>query len=293
LSGLRFDTGLHKTIKNKLIEVDMKNKSALLVAVLGMMVFGAMSNHAADAQSSTVFNEDFEGYSSFPDQNPVLDFVNNGIAQKSEGAKEIWYGGRFQTSDGGTIDSDLAVQKLGGGTDNTHVGRMADDAGLLFHISTLSLTDVKLSFDYRTFLTESTDKIVVGFYTGSLKFGACTGNGEAGCYRDFLNQDFGGNQTAATTWWNTQWTQIVSDQGSSWKSVNNYLLPSNQQDVWVAFWLNNGNGDFGKIDNIKVLASTVPEPVSSALFLTGGMALSAVRMRKKQFENKSNPVYAA
>lgn len=256
------------------------HKRAKIVIATLFLFFISFNVRAAD---QTLFQENFEGYSSFPDQNPSGDFVNSGIAKKSEGAQGIWYAGRFETPDGGTIDSDLAVQKIGGGTDNTHVGRMGDDAGLLFHISTLGYNNVKLSFDYRTFLAESTDRIVAGFYAGSLNFGACTGNGEAGCYRDFLNQDFGGDQSAAENWWNTQWTQIARDQGDSWKTIANYALPSNTQDIWVAFWLDNGNGDFGKIDNIKVMATVVPEPISSLLFLTGGAALAAVRSRRSNF----------
>jgi hypothetical protein len=256
-----------------------KAGKSLTAVVVCLFVFAGASAHA---QSTNLFQEDFEGYTSFPDQNPAGDFINSGIAKTSEGAQEIWYAGRFETPDNGTIDSDLAVQRIGGGANNSHTGRVADDSGLLFHISTLGFNEIKLSFDYRTFLAESTDRLVVGFYTGSLNFGSCTGNGEAGCYRDFLNQDFGGNQTSAENWWNTQWTQIVRDQGNTWKSVNNYVLPSNTQDIWVAFWLDNGNGDFGKIDNIRVAATAVPEPVSSVLFLTGGLMLATVRMRNNR-----------
>ncbi len=258
--------------------------SCLILIILGLTV-GKTNVHA-----DTLFSENFEGYSSFPDQNPSGDFINAGIPKTSEGAVGKWYGGRFETPDNGTIDSDLAVQKFGGGTNNTHTGRFADDAGLLFNISTLGYQDVKLSFDYRTFLAESTDRIVAGYYLGELNFGTCAGNGESGCYRDFLNQDFGGNQGNAENWWSTQWTQILSDRDNSWKSLNDVALPSNQEDIWVAFWLDNGNGDFGKIDNIKVLANVVPEPISSALYLIGGGTLTALRLKRKQHHQSTNNI---
>ncbi len=256
----------------------MITKRNAFVTILSLI----LSLSVVTAYADTLFNEDFEGYTSFPDQNPVGDFVNSGIAKRSEGAKETWYGARFETPDNGTIDSDLDVQRTGGGSNSSHVGRVADDAGMLFHISTIGFNNVELDFNYRTFLAESTDKLVVGYYVGNLDFGSCSGNGEAGCYRDFLNQDFGGNSSAAEDWWSNNWTEIVRHQGNSWQSVNNYILPSNQQDIWVAFWLDNGNNDFGKIDNIKVTATMVPEPISSLLFVTGGIALTAMRNRKNK-----------
>jgi hypothetical protein len=197
-------------------------------AIIAVLLFLGFVARPAEAQPITLFWEDFDGYSSFPNQNPVGDPINSGIPKISEGAKEIWYGGRFETPDNGTIDSDLGVQQFGGGSNSTHVGRFADDAGLLFNISTLGLQDVKLNFDYRTFLAESTDRLVAGYFLGNLNLGPCSGAGEAGCYRDFLNQDF------------------------------------------------------GKIDNVQVLATVVPEPIRSILFMLGGGVLTAVRIRKNR-----------
>lgn len=35
------------------------------------------------------------------------------------------------------------------------------------------------------------------------------------------------------------------------------ILPSNRPEIWVAFWLDNGESDIGKIDNVLVSATAV------------------------------------
>ena len=52
--------------------------------------------------------------------------------------------------------------------------------------------------------------------------------------------------------------------------MTNVALPGGQQSVWVAFWLDNGEGDYGLIDNVLVENPNgvrVPEP--STLLLLG------------------------
>jgi hypothetical protein len=268
-----------------------KTSVFVMIAVFPLM---SLAVKPAEAQIATLFQEDFEGYSSFPHYVPIGDPVNLGIPKLSEGAGEIWYAGRFETPDSGTLNSDLAVQQFGGLPNNTHTGRFEDDAGVLFKISTLGYTDVKLDFDYRTFLTSSTDKFVAGYYVGDLNFGACAGNGESGCYRDFLNQDFAGDQAAVENWWGTQWTEIVRDRGD-WKSVKDYSLPTEKESVWVAFWLDNGEGDYGKIDNVRIFASTtvIPEPIASILFMAGGGTLMAGRRFLEKIYKQDRPVTIA
>ena len=257
----------------------MPTKPSLLatVALAVLLVFTAAPAYA----TITLFWEDFDGYTYFPDEHPKYDYNNAGIPKISEGADEIWYGGRFEAYDDGTINQDLAVQQYGGYPNYTPVGRVEDEAGLLFNISTIGLTDVKLSFDYRTFHTDRGDKLVAGFFVGDLDFGTCLGEGKPGCFRDFLNEDFGGDHNAAVQWWEDEWVEIVRGKGS-WKSITDYALPEGEENIWVAFWLDDGEKDFGKIDNIHVYATVIPEPISSVLYLLGGGALAALRKRKKR-----------
>jgi hypothetical protein len=250
------------------------------IAAIGLSAF------AASASAVSLFSEDFEGYTSFPDIIPLIppDTVNAGIPKISEGAAEVWYGARIETPDGGSINSDLAVQEFGGGSNNTHTGRTEDDAGLLFKLNTTNYDAITLSFDWRTFLADTNDRFVVGYHIGPIsQFGACTGEGEAGCFADLVT---------ALPWYTTQtsttlsgnWTQLLRDTKSdAWQSES-FLLPDaveNQSEVWFAFWLDNGEKDFAKVDNINVTATVVPVPPAVWLFGTGLLGLVGVARRRK------------
>jgi hypothetical protein len=244
---------------------------------------------AGPASAALLFFEDFEGYTSFPTltntftgvpaghptAGTVEERINSGVPMLSEGAKEIWYGARFQ-SGGGTTDSDLAVQNYGSinrpddpNRNYTPVGRFEDDAGLAFKVSTLGADDVHLLFGWRTYAVESADRVRVGYRTSNPGFGSCAGEGTSSCFANLTS--------GAGSW--SHWTAFtLSDPSPAGNSnvwvFENFLLPSNEQEVWVAFWLDNGEGDIGKIDNIQVTSSIpvvpVPEP-SSALLLVSGL----------------------
>lgn len=238
---------------------------------------------AAQATTVTLFNEDFQGYTSFPHQAPRGDTINAGIPKISEGASEIWYGARFEQPDNGTINQDLAVQKYGGGLNQTHTGRFEDDAGLLFKLDTTGLTDVNLSFDWRTFLAGTTDRLVVGYHVGSIPdFGTCTGNGETGCFADLRTSFPWYTSQTGTPVLSGNWNELMrSTKDNSWSPESfNLSLADNQSEVWVAFWMDNGEGDYAKIDNVLVTATVVPLPAAVWLFGSGLLGLIGISRRK-------------
>jgi hypothetical protein len=235
---------------------------------------------ALPAAADTIFWEDFDGYTSFPSQVPSGDYVNPGIPEIVEGADEFWYGGRFEVFDNGTIDQDLGVQKCGDFVgrncqlsypgNNTPVGRFEDEAGLLFRIDA-GYTAVTLEFDWRTFSTGTGDRVVVGYHVGD-DLGFDTG---ANRYRDFITDDFGGDNAAAEAWWAAEWTEIVRGNSGSFQHVVESL--PDDEVIWVAFWLDNGEGDYGKIDNVHVQGTLIPEP-GTALLLLFGIAGVGIRL---------------
>lgn len=225
------------------------------------------------ALATTLFWEDFNGYTHFPNEIPDNDPINVGLPLQSEGADEYWYGARFQTPEGGSIDSDLGVQKFGGGTNSTPVGRFEDDAGILFNISTLGYTSVTLTYDWRTFSAATGDNVRAGYYVGDLDF-------EGDRYQDF-RADFGNG------WWDAEWTQVSIGSGNSWHHVET-ALPVGQPSIWVAFWLDNGEGDYGKLDNVHVQGTAViPEPSSMLLAGIGALSCLGAVYRRRTVENRA------
>jgi hypothetical protein len=227
----------------------------------------------------TLFSENFEGYTSFPDQIPAGDPVNQGLPVWWEGAHETWYGARFDwPDDNSSIDDDLAVQKFGGGTNNTHTGRVSDSAGMLFHISTVGYESVSLSYDWRTFLADGNSRIKVGYYVGDL-----SGHLEVGVVPDFANfqSEFG------TDFWANDWVQTTSGQNNNWQSKT-VSLPGGQADIWVAFWMQGSNCEYGKLDNVCVTGTqVVPEPSSIVIALLGCGLSGVVAMRRRAAARRS------
>ncbi|MEX0679689.1 MAG: PEP-CTERM sorting domain-containing protein [Pirellulales bacterium] len=215
----------------------------------------------AQASADTLFWEDFNGYTVFNDEHPANDWTNAGLPEISEGADELWYGGRFQTPDAGTIQQDLAVQEFGGSPNNTPVGRAEDEAGLLFNVDTTGYLSITLDYDWRLFSGGSGDVLRVGYFVGSI-----TG--------------FAGDRTKNMIgeWGN--WTQILVGSSSSWMH-DTEPLPAGQSSVWVAFWMDNGEGDFIKIDNIHVQGELVPEPTTFVLAGFGIVAVGYVAIRRR------------
>jgi hypothetical protein len=240
----------------------------------------------ANAVGTELFHEDFNGYTVFPDQFPAYDPINFGVPLISEGADNDWYGARFETPDYAIhpdpiqdILLDIGVQKIpGGGRPSPGpVGRAGDDAGLLFKITTTGYENISLSFDWRMFSAASADKLVVGYTTMNLDpfFGVER-------VADFFNDPAAGNsnQATAVNWWTNNWTELLRDNNGNGWTTSNLALPSNSPHVWVAFWIDNGDADFTKIDNVWVSGTVIPTP-AAALPSLGMITLLAFRRRRK------------
>ena len=198
----------------------------------------ALTLTSSIAGAITIFSEDFEG---IPNSAFTADGGNTklGLPLVSEGANETWYGGRFETPDGGTINQDIVVRDLG------HIfpaqnkyARFEDDAGLLFNLSTLSLTDVELSFDWLTHVPSTSDRLKVGYYVGDITFPGPTSDGGANAafMRD-INSD-------GPTW--GSWTELMSVSQPNTCKHATFALPDGEASVWGAFWRDNGEHDYGK-----------------------------------------------
>ncbi len=229
-------------------------RAALIVTAIS----GALGLGASPAGAATLFLETFNGYTSFPSFDPANDPVNLGLPTIAEGADERWYGIRFENpSNSGTINNDLAVQRYGSSANLTPVGRFEDEAGLVFQVNTIGMTNTLLDFDWRTFSASGADRLRVGYFVGAIPA--------------FASSDFFDARSTPYAWSN--WTPLLSGKNDVMQHAN-FALPDNQASIWVAFWLDNGEGDYGKIDNVVVTA--VPEP-SAVWLLSTGVALLVLR----------------
>lgn len=217
---------------------------------------------ASITHAQNIFFEDFEGYSSFSGN------TNAGLPLISEGAKETWYGGRFGTPDGGSIDSDLAVLNLPTVyPNNVKFGQFEDDAGLLFNISTIGVLAPQLSFDWKTHQAETNDRFVCGYFIGNIDFVNDTSDGANNNRVHRFYQD-------GPTWGGGGWVELLRATNNATWTKSSFMLPANQASIWVAFWLDNGEGDFGKVDNVVV------SPAPSAALM--GVLGAAVGLRRRR-----------
>ncbi|MFN0039726.1 MAG: hypothetical protein ACKVP2_09465 [Burkholderiales bacterium] len=269
--------------------------------------------------AAVLFAENFEGYSLFPTlvntysvpsgglpfAGSVQERINEGIPVSTEGAAQTWYGGRFEdptsgNSSNSSINADLAVQNFGSinrpddpNANYTHVGRFEDDAGLVFKVGTTGFQDVHLTFGWRTFNVESSDVVRVGYRLSNPGFGSCgpgtggAGGATAGCFADLRTGTGAWGSWTPFTLSDTVTGTSPSGNSNSWV-LENFLLPSNQAEVWVAFWLDNGEGDIGKIDNVFVNAAPIASvPLPGAIWLLGSALAFWVPAARRRYARLS------
>ena len=246
-----------------------RRSAARLVRAAQMLLLGvlvlSLSAALAHATGVEIFHESFDNVTGFSGHDPI----NPGLPQMSEGADELWYGARFEYFDGGTVEQDLAVQQFGGGGNSTPVGRFEDDAGLVIKLDTSLLTDANLSFDWRNFDVDTPpaneDDIVVGYTTLDLDSFF-----DANRIADFYNDPNAGNgdNSQAEAWWANNWTELLRADGQTNFKHEQFSLPS-ESELWVAFWIDNGEHEFIKLDNVWISGELIPEPTSFALMGMG------------------------
>lgn len=209
-----------------------------------------------------IFSETFDNYSSG---------LHPGLPQQGpNGSDEVWYGARFEAHYDGTIEQDIAVND--GAYPYSPYGRVEDEAGLLFKIDP-GYEDITLSFQWRTHNLEATDCLKVTYYVGN-----DLGFSSSNRIQDFVAIQGGHNQ--AVTWYGNNWTDLLvcSNNPNTWTPESLSLPDSDSgQEIWVAFWMDNGEGDKGKIDNI--LVTGIPEPSSILLIGFTVVGLTGIRRR--------------
>jgi hypothetical protein len=249
---------------------------------------------AVAARADVIFEEDFNGYGTnpnFPSWSNDLGGHRTifGVPSQSAGAdSDLWLAARFELADSDPITSDVGVLRYGSGGPwgayGNPAGRVDDDAGLVFKLDLTHYADVELALDWRTYATESSDRLVVAYYRGD-------GLGTPGNLYDWFNDPAlgAGDMSAsdptgqANTWYVNNWVEVL--RGTSpggFQQASGISIPGGSV-TYVAFWLDNGDHDLGKIDNIVVTGTLMhaPEPSSVALAAIGLAALWFARVRRR------------
>lgn len=194
------------------------------------------------------------------------------------GSDENWYGARFDYPDNGIVVNDIGTQFYGGGGNVTQTGFAEDGAGMLFRVDATFYHNVVLEFDWRTFSAGADDRLVVGYFVGDLAAGHPDGFDDR--VIDLRTGADGGPGDG--TWnWGSGWTELARLGPSNSFSTASFSLPAaaGASEVWIAFWMDGGEGDFAKFDNVRVFAEPIPLPGAVWLLGSGLLALFGARRR--------------
>jgi len=267
---------------------------ALFCAFVALsFLFAGTAAQAASHLPVDIFQEDFNDFTGFPgsvnDQGGHR--TNFGVPTIAEGADNDWIGARFEFFDSNPLSDDVGVLRSGtsgsgtsGAPYDNPAGRVSDDAGLVLKLDLSGYIDATLSFDWRTFNTETTDRFVVAYYVGDGLGDPTASGAEFDWFNDptLGNGDMSGTNTdggQANPWYLANWTEVLRDTSpSSFQQESGISLPVGDI-LYLAFWLDNGDNDLGKFDNVWITA-TIPEPSSMAMLVLG-LASSLVGMRRR------------
>jgi len=257
--------------------------------VFSLALLMVVAGSSVDAATTTLFTESFDGITSGYTGNRL-----DGVPVTGTGADQNWYGARFEKPDNGTIVQDVGVQNDGA----TPVGVVEDDAGLMFRVDTRGYSSISLSFDWSSLLTRTIDDgMVVGYFVGDITQGHPDGTFAIDRTIDLRNQKHftSGTETSgiydgAWNWsvdaWggNTgNWIELMrADSGGVWQTGQTFELTAaaDQAEVWVALWLDAGEADLGRIDNVSLTGvSSVPVPAAVWLFGSGLLGMAGIARR--------------
>ena len=242
--------------------------AAILTAIFGSV---------AIASPVTLLSETFDGVTSGYSGSDPRRF---GIPDIDNfGADNDWYAARFEAPDNGEPRHDVGVQQYGGGGNNTPVGIAEDDGGLLISFDASNYENITLTFDWRTFSAGSHDRLVVGYFVGDITAGHPTGFIDREI--DLRPTSHGGPADGVWNWEGGGWTQLLRAGPDNDFSSESFLLAdaADASQVWLAFWLDGGEHDFAKIDNIRVTGTVIPLPPAMWLMGSGLLALVGLRRR--------------
>ena len=245
----------------------------VILAATAAASLAAANVHAANV---TLLSETFDGVTSGYSGSDPRRFGIPDIA--TFGADNDWSAARFEQPDGGDPRHDVGVQRYGGAGNDTPVGIGEDDGGLLISFDASNYVDISLTFDWRTFSAGDHDELVVGIFVGDLDAGHPEGFVDNQI--DLRPTSHGGPGDGVWNWENG-WIELFRAGPSNHFSTEVLSLSAadGASEFWLAFWMDGGEHDFFKIDNILVEAQVVPIP--PALWLMGTAILGLIGLRRR------------
>ena len=185
---------------------------------------------------------------------------------------ETWTKAKFEYG-GKNIHKDVNIKPF---LNHSYTGHFQDDKGWMFRFDTTNLADVEMTWRWATDKTNGDDRMRAGYTLGSTEIGdtGLTMEEELGSSPE--TYDFYAHFSGvgpAQSWFLNSWTNFdLANDGQSddeWR-LRTDPLPSNEI-IYVAFWLDNGNGTEGYIDNVRITGAAIASPLPAAAWM--GMAV--------------------